>query len=131
MLPFLPEREHCQGEAGGIEGDSVQYPYVVQERRTKLGIPIFCWVPVLDAAYGVFKDAVRSSSTVMGGASVDWWHDPGTASQPIFFFLGLTQIRTTHGTREWSSFVLSTQQRRRADDVPLLFIMDRKAQESD
>ncbi|KAG9070538.1 COPII coat GTPase [Linnemannia hyalina] len=47
------------------------------ERRTKLGIPIFCWVPVLDAAYGVFKDAVRSSSTVTGGASVDWWHDPG------------------------------------------------------
>lgn len=83
VLPFLPEREHCQGEAGGIEGDSVQYPYVVQERRTKLGIPIFCWVPVLDAAYGVFKDAVRSSSTVMGGASMDWWHDPGRRKRVI------------------------------------------------
>ncbi|KAG0281677.1 Protein prenyltransferase alpha subunit repeat-containing protein 1 [Linnemannia exigua] len=78
VLPFLPEPEHCQGKGE----DYVQYPFVVQEQRTKLGIPIFCWVPILDAAYGVFKDAVKSScsssssSQVAGGESVEWWQDP-------------------------------------------------------
>lgn len=113
MLPFLPEPEQCQGEVDGEGGDSALYPFVVQERGTKLGIPIFCWVPVLDAAYGVFKDAIRSpSSTVTGGTSVDWWRDPGTASQPLFFCLGHTQAHTTHGTRAWPLFVLYTLQQR-------------------
>lgn len=82
MLPFLPESEQCQGEAGE-EGHSVQYPFVVQEQKTKLGIPIFCWVPILDAAYGVFKDAVRPSSTATGGASVEWWHDQARRKRVI------------------------------------------------
>lgn len=108
VLPFLPEPEQCQGEAG----DSIQYPFVVQEHGTKLGIPIFCWVPILDAAYGVFKDAVRASSTAMGGAAVEWWHDPGIASRPLFVCPGNTQTHSTHGTRAWPLFVLHTLQKR-------------------
>ncbi|KAG0313816.1 hypothetical protein BGZ97_009859 [Linnemannia gamsii] len=89
VLPFLPDLEQCQG-------DYVQYPFVVQEQGTKLGIPIFCWVPILDAAYGVLKDAVKSSPSAPAsssteavaaataaagsGVSVDWWQDPGTTS---------------------------------------------------
>jgi hypothetical protein len=82
VLPFLPEPEQCQGQG---EGDRcVQYPFVVQEQGTKLGIPIFCWVPVLDAAYGVFKDAVKtlsssSSLEIPNRESIEWWQDPGTA----------------------------------------------------
>lgn len=133
VLPFLPELEQCQG-------DYVQYPFVVQEQGTKLGIPIFCWVPVLDAAYGVFKDAVKSSlsplassstetAAVGSGVSVDWWQDPGTDS--VTQSHADTQAHTCTGV-VLVSFDFVTKYMRLTIVFLFFFLFgDRKAQESD
>lgn len=77
IVPFLPDKEQDQ-EQSSI-ASVPQYPFIVQEHGTKLGIPIFCWVPVLDAAYAELKSAIRPT---VSSDSTDqpWWKDQGTAS---------------------------------------------------
>ncbi|KAF9112234.1 Protein prenyltransferase alpha subunit repeat-containing protein 1 [Mortierella sp. AM989] len=69
ILPFLPEVEDSTCSTLPL------YPFVVQERGTKLGIPIFCWVPLLEASYAVLKDACRAS------IQPEWWTDPERCRQ--------------------------------------------------
>ncbi|KAI7826495.1 hypothetical protein BC939DRAFT_446548 [Gamsiella multidivaricata] len=61
ILPFLPDREESSADSGG--GGIPSYPFVVQERGSKLGIPIYCWVPLLDASNAAFKNALRAART--------------------------------------------------------------------
>ncbi|KAG0024350.1 hypothetical protein BGZ80_004016 [Entomortierella chlamydospora] len=73
ILPFLPQAEESTG------GNDV-YPFIVQERGTKLGIPIFCWVPLLDASYAALKDACKISRPHLASEATPdlskWWTDP-------------------------------------------------------
>ncbi|KAF8979042.1 hypothetical protein BGZ46_005869 [Entomortierella lignicola] len=82
ILPFLPEVSEvsdCRTEKLAL------YPFVVQERGTKLGIPVFCWVPLLDASYAVLKEACRvsrlSASPESRSVSSEWWSDPERCSK--------------------------------------------------
>ncbi|KAF9421319.1 Protein prenyltransferase alpha subunit repeat-containing protein 1 [Podila epigama] len=61
ILPFLPDKNdnHSSSSQSNVP---LQYPYIVQEHGTKLGIPIYCWVPVLDASMTELKSAIQSSS---------------------------------------------------------------------
>ncbi|KAF9403509.1 Protein prenyltransferase alpha subunit repeat-containing protein 1 [Mortierella sp. AD011] len=73
ILPFLPQAEESIGS-------NDVYPFIVQERGTKLGIPIFCWVPLLDASYAVLKDACKISRPHPASEATPdlskWWTDP-------------------------------------------------------
>lgn len=101
FLPFLPDVNDCNSSvptnsnSNGSNSSSIgsgssralpQYPYVVQEQGTKLGIPVFCWVPLLDESYRILKDAMRMES-IEGRADsrsmpgpCQWWVDPGKTS---------------------------------------------------
>ena len=82
ILPFLPGPESA--EASPQEGVT-QYPFIVQEQGTKLGIPIFCWVPLVDISYEILKHALRpvlpgtTTETRTETKAQDWWRDQGTA----------------------------------------------------
>ncbi|KAF9360433.1 hypothetical protein BGX26_009420 [Mortierella sp. AD094] len=75
ILPFLPQAE----ESTGGNDELSLYPFIVQERGTKLGIPIFCWVPLLDASYAVLKDTCRVSRQHLASEAEpvlsEWWTD--------------------------------------------------------
>ncbi|KAG0300465.1 hypothetical protein BGZ98_009146 [Dissophora globulifera] len=82
FLPFLPDEKDTvvseQQQAG--KGTSSTYPFVVQEHGTKLGIPIYCWVPILDAASAVLKDAIFAVKQGNEASQLEdkhWWADPG------------------------------------------------------
>ncbi|KAG0326993.1 hypothetical protein BGZ99_008543 [Dissophora globulifera] len=82
FLPFLPDEKDTvvseQQQAG--KGTSSTYPFVVQEHGTKLGIPIYCWVPILDAASAVLKDAIFAVKRGNEASQLEdgrWWADPG------------------------------------------------------
>ncbi|KAG0087776.1 Protein prenyltransferase alpha subunit repeat-containing protein 1 [Podila epicladia] len=77
ILPFLPDKEQDQEQSS--VASVPQYPFTVQEQGTKLGIPIYCWVPVLDSAYAELKSAIRP---INSSDSTDqlWWKDQGATS---------------------------------------------------
>ncbi|KAG0250678.1 Protein prenyltransferase alpha subunit repeat-containing protein 1 [Mortierella polycephala] len=70
ILPFMaePDMSTC------MESDVIQHPYILQQ-GTKLGIPIFCWVPLLDASYAALKDVKRTETH--DNNTEEWWTDPG------------------------------------------------------
>ncbi|KAF9389773.1 Protein prenyltransferase alpha subunit repeat-containing protein 1 [Podila verticillata] len=69
-MPYKePEQEQSSIDSTVIP----QYPFIVQEHGTKLGIPIFCWVPVLDAAYAELKSAIRPTGS--SATNQNWWSD--------------------------------------------------------
>ncbi|KAG0005500.1 Protein prenyltransferase alpha subunit repeat-containing protein 1 [Modicella reniformis] len=70
FLPFLPDVSDCT--SGSESGSPLQYPYSVQEQGTKLGISVFCWVPLLDESYRILKDSIRGGSIEEG----QWWSNP-------------------------------------------------------
>ncbi|KAG0331342.1 Protein prenyltransferase alpha subunit repeat-containing protein 1, partial [Podila horticola] len=72
ILPFLPDND--EQEQSSTDATIPQYPFIVQEHGTKLGIPIFCWVPVLDAAYAELKSAVRPTNS-RDSTDQSWWKD--------------------------------------------------------
>jgi hypothetical protein len=61
ILPFLPDHDaNKESMTGDDSEEPLQlYPFVLQEQRTKLGIPIFCWVPLLETAYANLKEATK------------------------------------------------------------------------
>ncbi|GJJ69447.1 protein prenyltransferase alpha subunit repeat containing protein 1 [Entomortierella parvispora] len=65
ILPFLAEPDDKE-----TLKDLPLYPFVLQEQRTKLGIPIFCWVPLLSEAYAILKAAIKVDTSSNGQ---DWW----------------------------------------------------------
>ncbi|KAK3813118.1 MAG: hypothetical protein J3Q66DRAFT_42814 [Benniella sp.] len=94
FLPFLPDINDCNTTTASTsdnndtyrndnnngcnrEGETLpQYPFAVQEQGTKLGIPIFCWVPLLEESYRIYKaTTVRAPSTESRRDS-EWWEDP-------------------------------------------------------
>lgn len=87
ILPFLPDKEKEQEHSLIDSTDILQYPFIVQEHGTKLGIPIFCWVPVLDAAYTELKSAIRPTSS--SATNQNWWNDHGTS---VFWLIALIRL---------------------------------------
>ncbi|KAG0030011.1 Protein prenyltransferase alpha subunit repeat-containing protein 1 [Podila clonocystis] len=84
ILPFLPDKEQEQEQEQ--EQSSIaaipQYPFIVQEHGTKLGIPIFCWVPVLDTAYSELKSAIRPTNS-SDSRDPSWWKDQESTGRVI------------------------------------------------
>ena len=71
ILPFLADPDDKESP------ESLPlYPFVLKEHGTKLGIPIYCWVPLLAEAYATLKAAVKVDASSNGQ---DWWNISGMA----------------------------------------------------